>query len=409
MKIKKLLLPLLVLIFLAGCVTAPASVSTQPPTGAPPVSVTPTSPAISAPTASPALPTATPAPVSLGEAEHLENPGGSAPGGASAAPVLGIDQFALNGIPSNIEAMHAKYDFGWYQISNMLSVNVMARTAWPVYAKYYGGYAYFNPVPADGNWFYQDWNLYVDESARLFVATMNGNYGGTPPMVDVEQPIADSVLARLFPGEPYANQVYKGKQLYQNELKLFLETVEKLTGKIPIIYTGRSFWEDVVGGAGASWAARYGLCVANYPYDAYYSQDAYLAAIQGIMNGTLNLPAIPVPKPWAQANYIQFTGRAPASLIPGYASGKNWATTADINVLVPTAPTAPTYRVLAGYNPYVRAVDSSAGTILGVMYAGSVINVDTIDKATGYAHFQPTSAFKGGGWVWFLYLAEAKP
>ena len=67
------------------------------------------------------------------------------------------DLFELNGIPSDIDAMHNAFSFGWYQLTGGMTVTPMARKAWPIYSKYYGAYHFFDPNP-DKNWTHQSFD-----------------------------------------------------------------------------------------------------------------------------------------------------------------------------------------------------------------------------------------------------------
>ena len=316
---------------------------------------------------------------------------------------LGIDQFSINGIPSDIDAMHAAFPFGWYQLTNGLEVNVMARRAWPVYSKYYGGYSFFNPYPGN-NWIYQDWNIYAEECARLFVRTMDSRYSGnTAPMIDVESTLSDSTINTMGWTRSQANQ----KTLAM--LKIFCDTVESITGRIPVIYSGYYFLM-ALDAPTAPWLARLPLCLAVYPYDNYSSATEYLGAIQGIMNGTKQLPALSIPAPWTFAAYCQFTGRAPASLVPGYAKESNWAKRVDLNIkfkeviIPPPPPTYPAYRVNANAVPNVRETPSGTGKWLGTLPANTLIYIDT--QMNGYSHFQPIPSFPQSGWVYSAYITK---
>ena len=246
--------------------------------------------------------------------------------------ILGLDQFSLNGIPSDLEAMHSAFPFGWYQISNGMTVGIMTRRAWPVYGKYYGGYHYFNPNP-DGNWLFQSWNDYAEACAWLFLDSMKGNYGGTAPMIDVEARISQNYLQLLFPTLSPSQQAQQGNLLYFQMLKIICDIVENETGKIPVLYTGNNFWHSI-NGQTQSWVSRYPLMIAIYPFDNYSKEADYSAAISQVMNGTNTLSTIQIPAPWTSATYIQFTGRAPASLVPGYADENNWAKTVDMSFKV---------------------------------------------------------------------------
>lgn len=319
--------------------------------------------------------------------------------------VLGIDQFSINGIPSDIDLMAKTFSFGWYQMTNGMTANIMARKAWPIYAKYYGPYLFFDPVP-DGNWMYQSWDTYADEVAYNFLLTCRGNYGGTAPMIDVEKMIPDSTLNYLFPNDTLATKRTKGNVLHLRMLKRLYDIIELETKKIPIIYTGKSFWE-YIGGTAATWASRSPLLMAIYPYDNYTSQTEYLTAVRGVMDGTKKLPDFPVPAPWTHADYIQFTGRAPASLVPGYAKESYWATTVDLNiklevpVVIPS--TSPAYITMYALNVHETSLPGSK--ILGIIDQNTTVYVDIPDQGS-YAHFLPQGEFTKGGWVFTPYIKK---
>ena len=97
--------------------------------------------------------------------------------------------------------------------------------------------------------------------------------------------------------------------------------------------------------------------LAVYPFDNYTDPAQYLAAITDIMTGARQLPTVGVPAPWTQADYVQFTGRAPIRLIPGYATGANWAKTADMGIVVSNA--AP--------DPHPWSVQTSCGSHLSYL------------------------------------------
>jgi len=333
-------------------------------------------------------------------------------------PILATDQFSINGVPSDIDAMGKAFPQGWYQLTKGMEVNIMARLAWPVYSKYYGPYHFFQAVPDDGNWFYQDWLVYAEACARLLVLVMGGQMGGSDPMVDVEggSLIPDSLLPKLFPNMTLAQQRAAGYALLLRELKCFCDTFEALTGKLLVIYTGKAFWE-MIGGASATWAARHKLCVAVYPYDDYADPAEYLAAIEGVMAGTKPLPGIEIPAPWTRADYIQITGRLPVTLIPGYAKEPNWAKTADMSIVVNNAPIpAPaspsgaqpaftSYLPIAGYNPNVHAEPNGLHPAIGLLPPDTVVEIDN-NLVGAYGHFQPTQQFKAGGWVYMPYMQK---
>ncbi|MCO4293757.1 glycoside hydrolase family 25 protein [Solitalea sp. MAHUQ-68] len=81
-----------------------------------------------------------------------------------------------------------------------------------------GAYHYFKPRKS-GKW-----------QAALFLQTVNYESGDLPPVIDIEE------TGRLTPEELREN------------LKEWLETVEKKVGEKPIIYTGYKFYEDYLKG-----------------------------------------------------------------------------------------------------------------------------------------------------------------
>lgn len=334
------------------------------------------------------------------------------------APILGIDQFSINGIPSDIDAMFQAYPFGWYQISNGMQVGILTRKAWPVYSRHYGGYHFFNPNP-DGNWLFQNWNDYAEACAWLFLDCMQGDYGGCAPMIDVEARLSQNYLQLLFPTLSKSQQIQKGNQLYFQMLKTICDLVEQETSQIPVLYTGNNLWLDL-GGQNQAWVARLPLMVAIYPYDNYTKESEYLAAIQKIMDGTAALPKVDIPAPWTAATYIQFTGRAPASLIPGYAKEANWAKTVDISLqaakeAAPAGITTPAGSKEATpetgsslFQPNrdvnVRAGPSQAAETSGTLSKGSIVKIDQVKD--GYSHFIPMLQFPQGGWIFSAFLVQ---
>jgi hypothetical protein len=332
--------------------------------------------------------------------------------------ILGIDQFSLNGIPSDIDAMHQAFPFGWYQISNGMEVGIMVRKAWPVYARHYGGYHFFNPIP-NGNWVFQSWSDYAEACAWLFLDCMRGNYGGCAPMIDVEARGSLNYIKLLFPALSESQQIQKMNELYFQMLKIICDLVESETGQIPVLYTGNSLWLEL-GGQTQAWAARLPLMVAVYPFDNYTNQAEYLAAIKKIMDGTAALPLVKVPAPWSAATYVQFTGRGPASLIPGYAKEANWAKTVDISiqvakeattepketppvvVVIPPGPAANLFRCNRDVN--VREAPNLAAEKLGTLPKGTVVKIDQAQDA--YSHFVPMGEFPQGGWIYTSFLVK---
>jgi lysozyme len=82
------------------------------------------------------------------------------------------------------------------------------------------------------------------KQAALFLKTIAGFPMDLPPVVDVEE-----------------STIGYGWKNYQTAIKLFLDTVEKSTGRKPMIYTSKNFWSYT---NNPSWAKDYPLWVAHY-------------------------------------------------------------------------------------------------------------------------------------------------
>ena len=79
--------------------------------------------------------------------------------------------------------------------------------------------------------------------------------------------------------------------------KAFLGRLESKTGRLPIIYTRASFWEQLTNSENATWALKYPLWVANYlkPDERYHIPDAVYTT----------KPV--VPKPWTNWTFWQYS------------------------------------------------------------------------------------------------------
>lgn len=309
---------------------------------------------------------------------------------------LGVDFFSLNGIPDDVDKMAEKYPYGWYQLSNGLTVNPIGRLAWLTYRKHYGGYHFWQPYPG-GNWLYQDWKLYARECAELFLERMGGNYGGYSPLVDVETTVPQSYITAK------SLTLSQGLDLQLDMLLDFLDVVQRRTQMTPEIYSGYYIMTGLEANRRPE-LANYPLCLAVYPYDNYTDNFEYMTAIQGIMDGTRKLPKLFIPAPWTKAKHVQFTGRAPSYLIPGYTKESNWATTVDLSIEIEdtTTPTpTPTYpQYIAVWNCNVRKTPQGSGDWEGILWSNSLIYVDESKIQNHYAYFEPTIQFPNGGYVY---------
>lgn len=55
---------------------------------------------------------------------------------------------------------------------------------------------------------------------------------------------------------------------YADRVQTFLAEVERLSGRIPIIYTAQAYWDTYLGAHAIDWADQYPLWLANYRKDA---------------------------------------------------------------------------------------------------------------------------------------------
>lgn len=307
---------------------------------------------------------------------------------------LGLDTFELNGILDWTQAA-TRYSFGWIKATEGITSDMLFLDNWPKASALCGPYHFFRPVPP-GEWRYQDPGLYIHSCVSTFLQLLGGNLGAQPPMLDLEvndNLTGDLVLARA---------------------KAWLEECKARTGVTPAIYTGFSFWKEI-GGESANWAKDYPLALAFYPFE----NDAdYETKVQAVVNGTLAVPEPVPPKPWTAATWIQWTGRAPTSLLPGYPTVGNWANTFDAYLLIeqtgPTSQPAPVsqpgpaaaYRVTGALQLNVRAGPPDASgnlnpAIVKILNQGDVVQV--VETTNGWAHLSAPV----DGWCNAKYLAPA--
>lgn len=120
-----------------------------------------------------------------------------------------------------------------------------------------------------------------DQAQKLFdVLSDTGDVGELPMVADIEE-IANVTLT-------------------PSKIKAYLEALEGLFGKIPVIYTGKWVWDTYIGNV--SWALHYPLWIAQYPLKGWVPDH---------LNKVLNYPPV-LPKPWTKWFLWQFTASAPA-------------------------------------------------------------------------------------------------
>lgn len=307
---------------------------------------------------------------------------------------LGLDTFELNGILDWTQVA-TRYSFGWIKATESISSDMLFLDNWSKASALCGAYHFFRPVPP-GEWQYQDPALYIHNCVSTFLQLLGGNLGAQPPMLDLE--VADNLAGNLVLARA----------------KAWLEECMARTGVTPAIYTGPSFWKEI-GGESADWAKDYPLALASYPFE----NDAdYEVKAQAVLNGTRAVPEPVPPQPWTAATWIQWTGRAPKSLLPGYPTVGNWANTFDAYLLVeppgpasqtgttsqpgtsqtgptsqPAGPAQPgsaaTYQVTGAAQLNVRAGPPDATgnlnpTIVKILNQGDIVQV--VETTNGWAH-----------------------
>ena len=92
-------------------------------------------------------------------------------------------------------------------------------------------------------------NVDPGQQARTMLDALAGDYGELPIIVDLEDEEHAS---------PWNTSQIAG-------LRWCLDLLEKFSGKTPIIYTRKYWFDPYIGNV--TWAARYPLWVANYTYD----------------------------------------------------------------------------------------------------------------------------------------------
>ena len=229
-----------------------------------------------------------------------------------------------------------------------------------------------------GAYHFIDWNWSELDQANLFIKTMNGDWGELPPVLDLEAPPLVGMPPALVRGKVWN----------------FLQAIEKASGRIPMIYSGYSYWNQW-GSTDAGWL--------KYPFWlAWYEPEWYVRLIS---RGT------GAPKPWknwtiwqnlAKADGLAF-GCMSKEVDHNFFNGS----LADFNKFVSGSPLPlpnPTplpdnlYYASSAIN--VRESPDYSSRLLRVLPAGEQIHV--IGSVTnGYIRIIE------GGWVYSAYLKKA--
>jgi len=131
-----------------------------------------------------------------------------------------------------------------------------------------------------GAYHYLDWGLSELKQAKIFCDAMNGDWGELPPVLDYEMnPLPFGLSADVAQGKAWN----------------FMIEVERLTGKVPMVYTGYYHWNDW-GSNKIGWA--------RFPHWLpWYASEWYIKLRTLTNTGTGS------PKPWTQWAFWQFTDR----------------------------------------------------------------------------------------------------
>lgn len=120
-----------------------------------------------------------------------------------------------------------------------------------------------------GAYHYLDWTADADRQAEHFCQVIGSRKLDFPPIVDFE-----------------CEKIFLTRDMAKSELWTFVTTVERLTKRVPMIYTSPSYWNDF-GSDSPVWK-KYPLWIANYREGA---------------------PVIPAP--WTDYVLWQYTGNGP--------------------------------------------------------------------------------------------------
>ena len=115
----------------------------------------------------------------------------------------------------------------------------------------------------------------------LEVLRSTGDLGELPPALDIEE--------------------VNNRTLTASKIKLCLEELEKLFGRIPLVYTRATIWNPRIGKV--TWASRYPLWVAHYTVAGWTDNH--------IQRTLATQPSL--PSPWNTWAIWQITDKAPAS------------------------------------------------------------------------------------------------
>ena len=233
-----------------------------------------------------------------------------------------------------------------------------------------------------GAYHFLDWRVSEIDQAKLFAALLGTDPGELPPVLDLE-----------MDPTPY-NLTF---QIVQVRVRNFLSTVEKMIGKIPMIYCGYYYWNAWMG-KDLSWS-RYPLWLA------WYNEES----------------VIRTPYPWSHWTFWQYTssGDGPKYGCESKALDMNWfnGTLEELKkfagaslpmpqptvcqccgqTLPPVIPPATNLYKVTALALNIRSGPGTNYPILGTLPIGTLVTV--LESDGGWAKFVK-------GWLSYSYLVK---
>jgi len=228
-----------------------------------------------------------------------------------------------------------------------------------------------------GAYHYLDWGLSEITQAKKFVDTMGGDWGEIPPCLDLEMnPLPYGLNAEQVSGKAWN----------------FVKEVEKLTGRIPMIYVGYYYWN--------SWGSN-NLGWARYPlWLPWYATEAWIKICTKGGTGA--------PKPWTDWTFWQFTDRADGMKYgcQSLMVDMNWfnGSEDDLKKFIsggstpPIPPPTNNKYVVAGVPISANVRSSPGGAIVGTVIKGKIV--------TGYELINGYRRIGINQWVWNAFLEK---
>jgi lysozyme len=285
-----------------------------------------------------------------------------------------------------------------------------------------------------GAYHYLDWRISVDYQIRMFVAALGGDLGELPPVLDLEMnPAPLMTELTLSPEQSFGmNRQYKmnpmlspdgmlslesadgmnyslNKREVQGRVWQFLDGVEKLTGRIPMIYSGYYYWNQWMT-PDPAWK--------RYPFWlAWYNTEDYIHYKTG---GT------GAPLPWTNWTMWQYdgNGNGPMYGSQGLSMDMNKFNGDTVALytfakLTPPAPVpiptpVPTPTPGPAYKKYItthlmnvrKSPEVTDSNLIGTIDPNTIFNVDN-DSNPNWVHAVATdkpAVLKNGAYLSKLYV-----